>query len=367
MVIAETAAAAADGAERVRGGLRAAAVGDGDAATRARPARRCSGRRSGSNVCVDSVAGDARAADAAFARAAHVVRLDTWVPRITGVPMEPRAALGVYDEATGRYTLFAGLGRRGAPQERSRGDSRRAGDGRARGGRRTWAATSARGTASIRSSRWSRGRRGACGRPVKWTCTRREAFLTDYQARDLVSGHGAGSRRRGQLPRAARRQHEQCRRAHRHLRAAQQGAGAVDQRLPRAGRRRARARGAQQHLAARRLSQRGATSGDVRHGAAHRSRRPPSRLRPRGAAAAQPGAARRDAVHESLRHRLRQRRLRGGAGPRGGARRLGRVRGAAPRGARGGAAAAASASPTTSRSPPARRASARRSPCGRKA
>ena len=25
------------------------------------------------------------------------------------------------------------------------------------------------------------------GRPVKWTCTRREAFLTDYQARDLVS------------------------------------------------------------------------------------------------------------------------------------------------------------------------------------
>jgi carbon-monoxide dehydrogenase large subunit len=25
------------------------------------------------------------------------------------------------------------------------------------------------------------------GRPVKWTCERREAFLTDYQARDLVS------------------------------------------------------------------------------------------------------------------------------------------------------------------------------------
>ena len=43
------------------------------------------------NVCVDSLAGDARAADAAFATAAHVVRLDTWVPRITGVPMEPQA------------------------------------------------------------------------------------------------------------------------------------------------------------------------------------------------------------------------------------------------------------------------------------
>jgi len=57
---------------------------------------------------VDSVAGDAPAADAAFAAAAHTVRLDTWVPRITGGPMEPRAALGVYDPATGRYTLYAG-------------------------------------------------------------------------------------------------------------------------------------------------------------------------------------------------------------------------------------------------------------------
>ncbi len=64
--------------------------------------------RLGGNVCVDSVAGDARAAEAAFAAAAHVVRLDTWVPRITGVPMEPRAALGVHDAATGRSTLYAG-------------------------------------------------------------------------------------------------------------------------------------------------------------------------------------------------------------------------------------------------------------------
>jgi len=37
-----------------------------------------------------------------------VVRLDTWVPRITGVPMEPRAALGVYDQVSGRHTLYAG-------------------------------------------------------------------------------------------------------------------------------------------------------------------------------------------------------------------------------------------------------------------
>ena len=43
-------------------------------------------------------------------RAAHVVRFETWVQRIAGVPMEPRAAIGEYDAATGRYTLHAGAG-----------------------------------------------------------------------------------------------------------------------------------------------------------------------------------------------------------------------------------------------------------------
>ncbi len=51
----------------------------------------------GSNVCVDADVGDAAATNAAFARAAHIVSLDTWVQRVTGVPMEPRAAVGAYD------------------------------------------------------------------------------------------------------------------------------------------------------------------------------------------------------------------------------------------------------------------------------
>ena len=46
----------------------------------------------------------------AFARAAHVTRLDTWINRVTGVPMEPRAAVGVYDADNQRYTLYAGSG-----------------------------------------------------------------------------------------------------------------------------------------------------------------------------------------------------------------------------------------------------------------
>ncbi len=62
------------------------------------------------NIMIDAEIGDAAATDAAFARAAHVTRLDTWINRVTGVPMEPRAAVGIYDPATGRYTLYAGSG-----------------------------------------------------------------------------------------------------------------------------------------------------------------------------------------------------------------------------------------------------------------
>ena len=93
-----------------------------------------------------------------------------------------------------------------------------------------------------------------------------------------------------------------------------------------------------------------------------RPRRAPSRLRPGGAAPAQPGAGDRDAVSQPARSGLRQRRLRGGAGPRGGPRRLGGVRGAPGRGPRVAVAIAASVWRTTSSSTPVSRASARRSP-----
>jgi aerobic carbon-monoxide dehydrogenase large subunit len=44
------------------------------------------------NLCIDIEAGDATATSTAFARAAHVVRLDTWVQRVTGVPLEAAEA-----------------------------------------------------------------------------------------------------------------------------------------------------------------------------------------------------------------------------------------------------------------------------------
>ena len=63
------------------------------------------------NVCADIEVGDEAATAAAFQRAAHIVRLDTWVQRVTGVPMEPRTTTAEYDAATGHYTLYAGSGR----------------------------------------------------------------------------------------------------------------------------------------------------------------------------------------------------------------------------------------------------------------
>ncbi|MEX2221007.1 MAG: xanthine dehydrogenase family protein molybdopterin-binding subunit, partial [Candidatus Rokuibacteriota bacterium] len=70
MVIAETAAAAADGAERVRVSYDAlpSVTATPDAAGPAAPVL---WDELGSNLCVDSVAGDARAADAAAAAAAR--------------------------------------------------------------------------------------------------------------------------------------------------------------------------------------------------------------------------------------------------------------------------------------------------------
>ena len=183
MVVAETVHAAMDGAECVKvdydvlpcvtGALTAAKAGaptlhDGYA-----------------NVCIDADAGDLAATEQAFARAAHVVRLATWIQRVTGVPMEPRAAVACYDGATGRYWLHAGSG----------GIVRQKGELAGILGVPPAAvrvtANDIGGNFGTRNAffpefaliAWASKR---IGRPVKWTCERHEAFLSDYQGRDLT-------------------------------------------------------------------------------------------------------------------------------------------------------------------------------------
>lgn len=137
------------------------------------------------NVCIDADVGNPEATKAAFARAAHVVKFDTWVQRVTGVPLDARAAVGVYDPATGKHTLHAGSGGVVRQKHELAGtldvpptDVRvECGDVGGNFGTRNafypefalvvWAAK-------------------RVGRPVKWTCERSEAFACDYQGRDQV-------------------------------------------------------------------------------------------------------------------------------------------------------------------------------------
>jgi carbon-monoxide dehydrogenase large subunit len=60
------------------------------------------------NLALDFHLGDAEAVAAAFARAAHVTRLDLVNNRIVVAAMEPRAALADYDQAEERWTLWLG-------------------------------------------------------------------------------------------------------------------------------------------------------------------------------------------------------------------------------------------------------------------
>ena len=48
-----------------------------------------------------------------------VVTLDSWIHRVTGAPMEPRAVIGEHDPSAGRHTLRTSFGR-GVVQTRAR-------------------------------------------------------------------------------------------------------------------------------------------------------------------------------------------------------------------------------------------------------
>ena len=138
------------------------------------------------NNFVDSTFGDVAATDAAFARATHVVTMKTHVGRVTGVPLEPRAALGHYDAQTGRYTLYAGGG--GAVRQK-RELTEVLGEDLQNvrvlsydvGGN---FGTRNRVYVEFGLVLWASKK---LGRPVKFRAERSESFLTDYQGRDLVS------------------------------------------------------------------------------------------------------------------------------------------------------------------------------------
>jgi len=60
-----------------------------------------------SNLCYDWVLGDEAEVNAAFAKAAHVTKVDLVNNRLIPNAMEPRAAIGEYDGGTDSYTLYS--------------------------------------------------------------------------------------------------------------------------------------------------------------------------------------------------------------------------------------------------------------------
>ena len=138
------------------------------------------------NVLVDTYFGDKAKTDAAFAAADHVVKHEFNIARVTAVTMELRAALGHYDTKTDRYTLYAGSG--GAVKQKQEiagalGIAPRqlrilSFDVGGNFGARN------RPYVEFGLVLWASRK---VGRAVKYTATRSEAFLTDYQGRDLIS------------------------------------------------------------------------------------------------------------------------------------------------------------------------------------
>ena len=186
IVVAETLSQAMDAAERVE------VVYEPAAAVARSPDALSPGAplvwdEHGSNRCIDSEAGDRAATESAFARAAHVVRLETTINRVTGVPLELRAAIGVYDEPAARFTVYTSAG---GGVTRQREDIAGA-LGVAKDAVRV-VSGDVGGNFGIRNSTcpefvlvaWAAKR---VGRPVKWVCERRDAFLTDFHGRDLIS------------------------------------------------------------------------------------------------------------------------------------------------------------------------------------
>ena len=142
--------------------------------------------------CPDNVsnvyeAGDKAAVEAAFARAAHVVRRRYVITRVHAQYMEPRGALGVYDPGEDRYTLYADvqypLRVRNAlasmvfqiPEHQIRVIAGDIGGGF---GTKGWQYP------EHRLVLWAARK---LGRPVKWACERHEAIPADEHARDNIS------------------------------------------------------------------------------------------------------------------------------------------------------------------------------------
>jgi aerobic carbon-monoxide dehydrogenase large subunit len=187
MVIAKSAAEAADAAELIEIDYQdlPAVIGFDNALAADAPTLHLN---IPGNICFDVDYGDEAKANAAFARAAKIVRATIDSPRIAPTPMEPRAVLAWYDSARQTYEIRCGnqggLAMRdalavmlGVPPASVRVHIVDVGG--AFGSR----------TQPFPENALLLHAAKKLGKPIKWTSTRSEDFLTDFHGRAIrVSG-----------------------------------------------------------------------------------------------------------------------------------------------------------------------------------
>ncbi len=182
MVVAETAAAAADALERIEIEIDTAPAVTDLAGAVAAGAVQLHDEAPG-NVALHWSWGDHGAVDAAFARAAHVTRLRLTNNRVSVVPMEPRGAIASFTD--GRWTVETGCqgvfglraqlaGQLGVEIDQMRVLSNDIG-----------------GSFGMKASVFPEHlplmhAAKQLGSPVKWINDRSESFTTDYHGRDSV-------------------------------------------------------------------------------------------------------------------------------------------------------------------------------------
>jgi carbon-monoxide dehydrogenase large subunit len=186
LVVATSAAAAQDAAERIEIEYRdLPAVTDPHEALGPGAPRLHEGIPG--NLAFEYVYGDEAATGAAFARAAHVTKLDVESTRLAGNPMEPKACLAAYDAAGDGYDLYASTqgmaimlpqlaAITGVPAEKLRVHALDVG-----GGFGVRSPAYPEYGALLHAAK-------ALGRPVKWVATRAETMVSDWHGRGAFLG-----------------------------------------------------------------------------------------------------------------------------------------------------------------------------------
>ena len=139
------------------------------------------------NICFVFLAGDKEAVEAGFAKAAHVVEHTFVINRVTAAATEPRGAVGDYDASEDRYTIYTTLQRAHPYRAQLAAQVMKIPENKLR-----VIAGDVGGSFGMKSAIYNEiplvllaSKR--LGRPVKWTSTRSEAFLSDGQGRDNVT------------------------------------------------------------------------------------------------------------------------------------------------------------------------------------